>query len=1313
MVREGIPSPTLPSYLKLAMFKKEIKYEPVQREGEKGLKEKAKEIPGKALDWVRNLKKQMGSAVEGIREKSQQMVERFPGQKKEVGETQEKMEGVVAADDAKKSRVMGGKEKAEKSDFSKEVTARVKAKRGEGAEPDVQEEQEEDKPKVKKTKRERLRDVGRGLRKGMEIGAEIAGQAPGFIAEKAKQAPGFIAEKGKEAWRSGKEILRDKEARKQIALSLADTAGSVFGFKFFYDLPKYIQQKVKVKKEKTELDQAMLDIFTSGEEVKEIYEKSRRGEEVTDKEMGKLQTTAEEENAKRDDLFREKSEEGKKAILENIESLSPDEKEEFKQRLEAIISTHDKSKGDILNQERDEVGDTLKTFLKTKISGLSLAKQGLNSAMTFSGALALRGAVYAGTSAAEWALKTEREQKKQEMRGDEVEGWKSSMLNEAKQTGTAMIGRGRTGEESKGKKAVEFFRAWGSVARVAGIGGMAFRQDAANESINNLLDAVSGKLNLGDARDNFIQNATNRFESVYRPAEAVKKFITGDAEAAEPDPAIAAAGGAGTVEASPGVSGASLAGTPEASASTGTPDLTGGGGPSAAETETSPTEFTDIIKNEDGKQDSIWRSTREAFIKMPQDVREKLGYTGAEDDAAAIKNWAENQTGNVIAELNQSKAEDGNLKDLVHEKDKVVVTLDGNNTPHLKIEETSEIERRNLSDTNVAELLKDKNFTQNAVSHIDKNTGDQYLEIKKGNQTYKIYDWDRDKKPNIILPDGTAKEMEIAEFDKFLQDQGLVEPLPEPETFNEEDLNKQLKEQFEEGLEQAKGIDVTDEDMVQNAKDYYTPDKMVEFMTSDAGKDVKHFEDMTSTEAMIESPGVFSENNDAVEAYQALQEQAMQTWTKEHNVDSEIFKDLDFKERQSIVRALDRIKNLDVEDHGNALERLNEKYQGEEDQPLIPLKDKKVQEIFNIKPEAEPAELPAEEPTEVKPPAAPPETAVASETPVPATEAEPTVPEESEPPTIAETRTSAALEKALNNVDQGTAEYLRENYNQDNVAGFINADPEDLATQIAQEQELPAMAEETGTEPHPSDVAKAKQTIEELQNNLVAEYTGANKTVLNSIGDDQKAEAVAGLRRVVEAAESGDRGELLSEIQGVYNEQPNLFPPEQGESPGFVAERIAEDMLEPTQAPPPETMAGSPIESPPASGEIKNMVDGLNLKDKHASALKEFLEKSYVDHTHGIKGEPGAVITQTLEETDWNETTKARVHDRLLEYLDKDTASKTKEGIVNKFTELLKSGDKDQKRMRNTLGKEVINALKSIFIKKESSSDDVDIGYGG
>lgn len=183
--------------------------------------------------------------------------------------------------------------------------------------------------------------------------------------------------------------------------------------------------------------------------------------------------------------------------------------------------------------------------------------------------------------------------------------------------------------------------------------------------------------------------------------------------------------------------------------------------------------FKDVIDSSklEGGSDSIWRSTRNIF----ESHAKELGYKGEPDDQEALSKWAETQTANLVGEL--SKEQGGNLADLVHDGDEVSVEIvDGKQ--HLSFEASSGIEAGHLEDTNIENFVGEHNFGDNVEHHlaVDESTGDQYIEIKSGDDIYKVYDWDRDGEPDLVFPDGHHQEMSSEELTKFFEEKNILGP---------------------------------------------------------------------------------------------------------------------------------------------------------------------------------------------------------------------------------------------------------------------------------------------------------------------------------------------------------------------------------------------------------------------------------------------------------------------------------------------------------------------------------------------------------
>jgi hypothetical protein len=181
--------------------------------------------------------------------------------------------------------------------------------------------------------------------------------------------------------------------------------------------------------------------------------------------------------------------------------------------------------------------------------------------------------------------------------------------------------------------------------------------------------------------------------------------------------------------------------------------------------------FEDVVDSSKvtGGSDSIWRSTRAIFSSNA----EALGYKDDLGDTEALSKWAEAQTANVVNKLNVEQG--GNLADLVHDGDVVKIDL-VNGKPVLSFTEASGIEAGHLSDTNVEKFFTDTPFEE-GVEHepqIDANTGDQFVTLQTEEGIVKIYDWDRDGNPNVVMPDGSQEEMTPEQLRTFMEQKNIA-----------------------------------------------------------------------------------------------------------------------------------------------------------------------------------------------------------------------------------------------------------------------------------------------------------------------------------------------------------------------------------------------------------------------------------------------------------------------------------------------------------------------------------------------------------
>ncbi|MDA2922889.1 hypothetical protein MYX07_06530, partial [Patescibacteria group bacterium AH-259-L07] len=375
--------------------------------------------------------------------------------------------------------------------------------------------------------------VDRNVKEVEDAGERAPGEAKEEVGKVAKQAHGLgketkqkisFWEKPKVFWEKAKETGRrmrsSKESQKMISKAAYDTASTIFGFKFITDLAgvlrkkgdiyNYFKQRGETKEERKEIEAVLNEIAVQWQE-----RRRRRTGETKKREKEELAA----ENKELKDAVADVKER-----LKNAKSLPEAEKKEFKKTLGSIVSGRSKEWGDIKDERDKKTNKVLGTYLKTKIRGTKLVRDFLNTLLTGTGMMGLRGFMYAGMAGVERAQEASIQFSKAELSGraEELKGkskieyvFKDMTVNAATETGRALVFKGKT-PESKHKGA-EFVQAFGKVLRIVGIGGVA-ASEILNEGLtgsvetatNKLLDAFEqgGVVGLGgQIKDNFVDNA--------------------------------------------------------------------------------------------------------------------------------------------------------------------------------------------------------------------------------------------------------------------------------------------------------------------------------------------------------------------------------------------------------------------------------------------------------------------------------------------------------------------------------------------------------------------------------------------------------------------------------------------------------------------------------------------------------------------------------------------------------------------------------------------------------------------------------------
>ena len=626
------------------------------------------------------------------------------------------------------------------------------------------------------------------------------------------------------SYTGAKEVLSTSAGRKMVAKGAYTTLATISGYKFATDIAlavggkgdlyNYFKQKKDTKRERGKVMEIIND--SSIENAQQVYkEKINNSENLSAEEKIELLS--------RLDTIMDEHEYSEKKILE-------ERNEKIKKALDAYLQN--KIKG-------------AKIAKDAMYMALTVATLGSGSIATRAGAYGLsRASAYFMASAIERGQKASQQFDKDKV-NDEVKGKRrineivrDVFVNSTRETLRSLAGKGK--KEDSEHKVMDGVQALGTLSRAIGIVltnvDLGEFKDGLEDNINNLLDnfedeeatVESGNIEAPETPDvpteslldnagvfisseaqifmdennikledntltglkdmpnfdfsenedvNLSMDASGNLKLEITNKDGQTNFysINKDGEMSDAKVPVST----GTTEPTE-----AQAGIKQGPTETGEPlgEATGVQGPPAPEDSgdiAKPLKFEDTIdSSEEGMRgsDSIWKSTKNIFEKHSKE----LGYDGKPED---VGKWAETQTANAVATLNQEQG--GNLNDLVHDNDKVILEIkDGK--PHLRFEASSGIDAGQLSDTNVSKLLEGQEFKGGveAIPHIDTATGDEYLEINDGEDTYKVYDWDRDGKPNVIMPDGSEQEMSVSELQDLLDKKGLlavVEETAEPE----------------------------------------------------------------------------------------------------------------------------------------------------------------------------------------------------------------------------------------------------------------------------------------------------------------------------------------------------------------------------------------------------------------------------------------------------------------------------------------------------------------------------------------------------
>ncbi len=249
-----------------------------------------------------------------------------------------------------------------------------------------------------------------------------------------------------------------------IGGGMVGAAASIGGIKSFADVPRWFTQKYFTGQEKSRIQEVLSSQESSPEPVSVSQKKQAIEKAVTDSKY-----------------------------------LSPDKKNELIQQLQETIEKYETELAQSEIAKNEAIAKLLDEAINTRVKGSTAIKETMNTALTASGLVTLRGLGYGAVALYERGVKVSAEMEKGE-RGDTFA--KELIVNGFKETFNAItFSEGKT----KREKVVNAAKAIGTVMRFAGFSRLA-EMEISNEgvsgAIDKALDLFEQKGVIGAAREN-------------------------------------------------------------------------------------------------------------------------------------------------------------------------------------------------------------------------------------------------------------------------------------------------------------------------------------------------------------------------------------------------------------------------------------------------------------------------------------------------------------------------------------------------------------------------------------------------------------------------------------------------------------------------------------------------------------------------------------------------------------------------------------------------------------------------------------------
>ncbi len=314
------------------------------------------------------------------------------------------------------------------------------------------------------------------------------------------------------------------QTAKLVGTSLFGAAASIVGFKLLADLPRWVVQKYYTTEEQKRLSAA----FEAGE--KSVEEEGKEGTS---------------------DVVKEKAVALEKAI-DDSKYLSAAQKEKLKEDMRGVQDRYDEDLTMTRKKRGEAVAKLLDETIQTRVKGVTVVKETVNSVLALSSLSALRGAGYGAVALYERYQKVSKEKKE----GKRTESLaKELVVNGFKETWNKLAWKG---EGSKKEKAIAFAAAAGTVLRFVGIGGLASTEimnEGVSEAIGKTLSAWEQKSAGEFVADNFEENIHRVTGGLFRGAVETPAPEAPEAEGPDVEPDHGSSRGEVEAQVQDGVSG--------------------------------------------------------------------------------------------------------------------------------------------------------------------------------------------------------------------------------------------------------------------------------------------------------------------------------------------------------------------------------------------------------------------------------------------------------------------------------------------------------------------------------------------------------------------------------------------------------------------------------------------------------------------------------------------------------------------------------------------------------------------------------------